>query len=1655
MAKKRLNKKVALIGSVVFVFLVLVAIAAILYLSRDPEKFIRDGDTAVEAARAAVDEQIRQEEYERAERSYGKARALAKTDELRIEMLFRLVGIYTETDRWRNVLGCWNKIVQIDPENVRSRYGRLKYVYIMADTGVPVWQEVASQASELIEVAENAGLLAEDTAQWEPFELQPGQVYEEKLGPYLYLLRGRAMLEMTRLGRVTDPDESLTRAIDDLQKAQDLEPDNPRANWHLANAMLTRGELLVSRGNFEERDRAAEQARELLVRGVEVADSDVRAHINLLSVKLMLAERSPADQRQEQIESLEPECLSLVQRFPSSPQAHSALAGFYRLSPKNIDKEIEAAESAVELDKENVAYAISAAGLRYRRFSIYGQKSEIYKAIEIAKTALALPDAQDRPGPWQHANRTNRIWLYNFLANCYIEQILEQALEPGEVRTEAEKCLTDAEQVVHKIEQFVGSGEEPGVIKWQGMLELAKFELGQGDRNVAIKKLYAAYEQLKASGRADGQLSYALAKIFADTAETGAVVEFLTSALGTGFDRVKPESRLDYAEVVLKFEAWPAVISNVDIFEENFGPNQRSQTLRIRAYIGAGQFDEAEEELAGRLQPDDPNTIKLKLALVQARIGRIRRAITQRQIRENLPSVLQRPQAREEELEPEDSALMTTELKGYNDTLAELTEKLLRIEPNSVEEASFVAVYNNYIAQGRFKRAERVVNRYLECFPDNATAMFCKQMLSEPELDKISQQRREEIEKAVLSNIVEPVRRSVELGAFYQRNNEPNRAAEEFKKALGIIPIDAIEAEPASGKPEEIADFQRLAAERLLEIAFGMKDWELAEQIAQIAQRKNFDECDGKFFDAQLALARGQYKEALAMLELCLKHRPIFSHGFMLRSSVNTALGNEREAIEDAQKAASLNPLNGNIVTRLAFVLYRRNEKLGPNVSSDQIIETRDALTKAMTLKPGDWRLLSFYAEYISDDEPLRALAMRQGLARAAPNMENAVLLSRLATKMALKETEPERKEALFAVAASSLEQAQRYDPHDRVMLSAYAEYYRATGRDEKARQLLLESEDQKLLWSHYFRGGQFEDAKIVLEQLYRKDPKDSDVLKGLLLVAERTADKEAAVRYSDELLSLEDTVDNQLFQIQTFLKIGLVKQAEHKLQGFKEKYPDETRALVLDAWLAMRQGRLQEALELANQNLQSNQDNAIAWRLRGEANFFTANYDQAIIDLKRSRALLDEPLTRFALARAYLRAGREEDAITELKNTIDAPGAPMPARVLLEEIYLRTGRTEALKKFYRQTLEKFPDSVFWYNRVGRFAIAAKDYSTAERMYKRAWEKGKRESIDDAAALDGYLRALLLADKLDKVLEQGSKYIDSDFASIAFYRMAEAKMKLGDRPAAIQYCRKALDRTGENEALAANILQSMYLLLGAEEVTGYCNEKLKENPDSPFANLIMFNVAKIRGEYNKALAFIDKCLQIMGPDSRHRVDYVLRKAEVLTLAYVKTADNDYLQRAIEVYESLLAEMPNNTDVLNNLAYMLAEANIRLDKALEYGKRACDAKPNDPSLLDTYAYVLYKNGRYAEAAEFSQAALQHFEQDKISAPAVVYEHLGMIKEKLGAADEALAAYEQALQTGADTLPEAAKERINRTVERLSQQADKADRGQNIEDEKSDF
>jgi len=1644
MARKRLNKKVALIGSVVFVVFVLAAIFVFLYLSGDPHKFIKDGDAALQAANQAVDKDEKDEGYEKAARFYLKARNKAKTDSLRVDILFKLVDVYLQTNEWNFVVGCWQQIIQLDNKNTNARFNRLDYFYILADSywagggGVRgIWEEIVSQASEFLEVADEQ-LLAEDTAKFvlpQLDEIQPTAALSQRLGPYLYLLRGRAVYEMTKMGAVTDQAESITEAIDDFQKVIEFEPDNIDAYWYLAQSLITKGEILASKGDFGERDKAAEQAENCLANAVDAAGGDPRAQINLLLIKPRLAELKGQSLTEDQIEGIESGYMAIVDKFESSDQAYSALASFYSWrGHKNLDNAIKAIEKAVELNKTNVQHVISAANLYYRRFSVYGQKSDFYESIKIAQSGLELPDAQDIPGPRNWSNRINRISLYAFLANCYIEQVLEYRRAEITTESESQQYLTYAEDAVHQIEQLMGSGEDPEVVRWQGMLELAK-----GNRNIAVRKLCAAYEQFKTSRsptQMDAMLCYNLAEIFKDTSEIGAVNEFLVSALNGYVAQYKPQVLLDYSELLLKLRRYDLALGFVNSFDENFEPDARSRLLRIQAYIAANQFDEAEDRLAD-LSADDPNTTRLKVALAQGQIAKLRNDRSQRNREKALDSLLQPGKDGVDSADKEQ--LETIELNRYYDTLAKLLQKQLQAEPNylTIDIDAVVTLCKNYITTGKISLAKNFVNQCLEKFPDNTIVLFYKQLLSEPEPNNISPQRRLEMEKDILLGITDPVDRAINLGTFYRRNNEPNEAAEQFKKVAKIDDLQkGIGKEGAVEQTEKIEPKQIFAIGHLFEIALNIKDWELAEKITQIARQQNIDECEGKFFMARLAEAKGEYDDALARVNECLVQKPVFSEAYIIRSRVNFALENEYAAIEDARKAFSLNPINSNAAKILAFTLLRRNEKLGDNVSSDQIIETRSALNNAMALNPNDLQLISFYAEFISSTEPDEALALRQNLQKVAPSVDNALLLGVMATRIALEEKDSDRKNALLAIASSSFEQARSYDPQSRAVLEAQAEYYRLTKQQEKAEELLIQSQDKRLIANHYFRAGQFAQAREVLEQLYQSKSDDADVLKNLLFVSEKTYDKEAAKKYSEELLLLDDSVENNLLQIQVYLNIGLTKEADHKMQSFKEKYPDERSSLLLEVLLAMKQGRLKKAMELVNRSLESEQDNMLAWRLRGQINLLKANYDQAIFDLKKSKLLEDQPITRITLAKAYLRADRKEDAIIELKDMVDQPQASMEAAVLLEQIYLQLDKKQAIKSFYEQMLEKYPQNIYWHSRAGEFAIAQKDFSKAEDLFKQAWQMSQKDSAGDRGAFGGYLQALLLAGKSDKLFQEAGKYVDSDLAPIAFFRMAEARLKLGDRITAIQYCRKAIDKAGEDEDFALNILRRMYLLLGAEETMSYCQEKLQTAPDSITANMAMFNLMKISRQYNKALDYIDKCVQIAGPESPRRNNYILAKVEILQLAYLKTSDKEYLSEAVIGYESLLEKSPTNVTVLNNLAYILANNDEKLEKALEYAKRALEIRPNDPSILDTYAYVMYKNEKYSEADESLNAAIQQYEQNKISVPADVYEHLGMIKEKLGEVAEALASYKQALTVGADGLPKDTTERINSAIERLS-------------------
>ncbi|MGD0571499.1 MAG: tetratricopeptide repeat protein [Sedimentisphaerales bacterium] len=1639
MAKKRLNKKLAMIGSVLFVFVAITVIVGLIYLSRrNPQKFIKYGDEAVATARQTTDKEQQKEIYKEAERDYRKAYGYSKTDELKVESLRHLADFYIETDDWRNVMGCWTQIVRLDPKDTKARYNRLKYFYVLAQTvSGQTWQEVATQAGEFIEIIENgttAELAAEDTSKLEIEAFKQSGEPTHKLGPYLYLMRGQANLYISMLGMVTNREETLKQAVADLEKVKQLEPANPDVYRYLAQATAFRGGMEASKGNLEAQAKSQEEAIELLKEGIKATKDDVKAYINFLDMKhnfsFVRADASSSDQKKQLLE-MEPEYLSLAAKFGSKAEVFSALASFYsdyRLGPVYLDKAIEAAEKAVELDKNDVDYVAITSSLYSRRFHIKNQNTDLNKAIELTQNALLLPDTQETTGPRSEATKNNRLLMLSMLANIYIDRIMDANASLGE--SERQQLLTNAQQTVRQIEQFYRSGDDPQVVKWQGMVELAAARLKQGDPTPAIQKLYKAYTLLKAAGHSDPRLSYRLAKTFAYGIENGAVSEFLVDALYNGIESALPESRLEYAELLLKANIWKGALAHIDLFEERYGITDRSRILRTRAYIAAREFAEAERCL-DQIPQSDPSWRQLKAAILETKGAALRTIIISREEKPRTSTVLmnvlsQKPQ--QQEVDQRSTEQIATEMKTVASAFIENMDAMLSADPNSLEVTTAGSMCDDAITSGNLDQANLIIEKYLKYQPDNVTALFYKRLLAEPTPAKVSPERVKQLKEDVLTGIADPLKRVLSLGIFYITDNDSNKALEQLRK---LVPPPI-----GTGSLQADDNSKRRAITYLFDIGLEKRDWDAIDKILQTAKRENYDDCSGDFFAARAALAREQYETALASIDSALSQRPVFGYGYLLRSRINSALGNDAAALADITMAAKTTPLDKTVAKEYASRLYKRNQALGDNVSTAQLAETKGALDWAMSLNQGDVQLMSFYAEYISENDPNRALALRQSLQENMPSMKNALLLARLATRLGLDNTDPQRRQSLFAMASSALEQAKSYDPQSPVVLESYAEYYRETGQPEKAEQLLKETKESKLLWQHYIKTGRYDDARKSLEQSYQTNPKDVNVLEGLLFIAETVGDKAAAAKYGEQVLSATEAADIHLLVIQTYLNIGLIKEAEQKLASFREKYPQEGKGLLLSSWLSMKQGRLKEALEMVNKRLESSQNDATAWQLRGQINSMMGDYDQAVTDLKRSKALLDAAATRIMLAKIYMRAGRTDDAAIELKSLVEDPQAPDEARVMLEQIYSQAGRKDALEDFYSKILKQLPESVYWYKHAAGFAGGTGDVAEAEQLYETALKKSIEQGQPDADALGGYLRAIMATGKMDKLFEEASKYIDDgNLASAAYLKMAEGKMKLGDRVTAVQYCKKAIEKADYDGAMATQVLGKLYVLLGEQETEQMCRQKLDMQPESLAANWAMYNLCRLKTDYSKALEYIDKCLDKIRPDQPQWLNYKEQKAETLLFAFNKTSDNKYLKDAIGVLESLLEKMPNNTSVLNNIAYILAVNNQDLDKAVEYARRAHEMQPDEPEYLDTYAVVLYKKGKYAESLQLSQASIQQYEARRLSPPAEAYEHLAQAHEQLGELTQARAAYGQALDAGGDNMQKADKERINAAIERL--------------------
>ena len=129
----------------------------------------------------------------------------------------------------------------------------------------------------------------------------------------------------------------------------------------------------------------------------------------------------------------------------------------------------------------------------------------------------------------------------------------------------------------------------------------------------------------------------------------------------------------------------------------------------------------------------------------------------------------------------------------------------------------------------------------------------------------------------------------------------------------------------------------------------------------------------------------------------------------------------------------------------------------------------------------------------------------------------------------------------------------------------------------------------------------------------------------------------------------------------------------------------------------------------------------------------------------------------------------------------------------------MNLNRADELMELYSDMMEKYPNQPLWYQRAGSFSFSQGRFDQSVEFYRQAWQKSEQAGIINYDAFDGYLLSLLRSENYEDVFSAAREHVDDKYAPVAYLRMAGARLAMGDREGAVEYCRSALKELGESD----------------------------------------------------------------------------------------------------------------------------------------------------------------------------------------------------------------------------------------------------------------
>ena len=395
------------------------------------------------------------------------------------------------------------------------------------------------------------------------------------------------------------------------------------------------------------------------------------------------------------------------------------------------------------------------------------------------------------------------------------------------------------------------------------------------------------------------------------------------------------------------------------------------------------------------------------------------------------------------------------------------------------------------------------------------------------------------------------------------------------------------------------------------------------------------------------------------------------------------------------------------------------------------------------------------------------------------------------------------------------------------------------------------------------------------------------------------------------------NNVEGYMLEAEVLQRQGFLADAARVIQTAKNIDGDSPSVKLASIRLAIREQNFEKGLAETEAFLVTYPNDVTALASYFAITSTLGDPSKAIskIEVAAQNNVNNEPLVLLA-SRIMLSINKVAPALDLLNNITPTRLTPSSYWEVKGEALLLTNNNEQAYAHYRQWVDYFPNDVGPTVGLLRTLDAQGNYPQAAQI---AAEFSSQHNNVQVTLMHAYFLAMSSdARSAKRVLNS----VDNQYKTAPFVRGIKARIAL-------------LEGRGEDAVEDAK--------------ASYTENKSPEN-------LIVYaQTIDSTGQSERAFSLIEQHVQEFPNDARSRA----------LLAERQVAKDP--SAALNTYESMLKDYPENPVLLNNASYLHLQAN-NLEKALQYSRKAVSLRPKNMAFADTYAQVIMRRGDAAQAVE---------------------------------------------------------------------------------------